>query len=130
MEQNTAKLIEQLAEKLGTTTEYLWSVLIKQAPIEGWIQIFQTIVICLFGWMLHRLHKKFSAKIVSDDRWNNDDMYGKYETNLTVPMFLGICVFLFCFLVAFFSLPSLFSALFNPEYWALKEVLNTVQNSK
>jgi len=31
MDSKTAQLIEQLAQKLGTTTEYLWSILIRQA---------------------------------------------------------------------------------------------------
>lgn len=35
MEEKTIKLIEQLAQKLGTTTEYLWAVLLKQAPIDA-----------------------------------------------------------------------------------------------
>lgn len=33
MNEQTTKLIEQLAKELGTTAEYLWTVLLKQSPI-------------------------------------------------------------------------------------------------
>lgn len=39
MNEQTVKLVEQLAQKLGTTTEYLWNVLIKQAPISAAIDM-------------------------------------------------------------------------------------------
>ena len=35
MNEATAKLIEELAAKLGTTAEHLWGVLVRQAPISA-----------------------------------------------------------------------------------------------
>lgn len=34
MDHNTQKLLEQLAAKLGTTTEYLWGILLKHKARE------------------------------------------------------------------------------------------------
>lgn len=39
MNEQTIQALAALAVKLGTTTEYLWSVLVKQAPIYGLTQL-------------------------------------------------------------------------------------------
>ena len=44
MNENTARLLDNLATKLGTTSEYLWSVLLKQAPISGWIAVVEIVI--------------------------------------------------------------------------------------
>ena len=45
MEDKYLKLIEALAEKSGTTSEHLYGVLVKQAPITGVVDILQCIAI-------------------------------------------------------------------------------------
>lgn len=35
MDDKTLQVVTDLASKLGTTAEYLWGVLLKQAPITG-----------------------------------------------------------------------------------------------
>jgi len=61
MESYYVKVIEQLAQKLGTTTEYLWQVLVNQAYIDGIIGIIYIILTILAGYGLYRLHKYFSS---------------------------------------------------------------------
>ena len=39
MDSQSAVVIQNLANKLGTTSEYLWAVLIKQAPISGTVDL-------------------------------------------------------------------------------------------
>ncbi len=39
MDEQIEKLLRELAEKLGTTAEHLWGVLMRQAPISGVIGI-------------------------------------------------------------------------------------------
>jgi len=68
MNENTAKLIEQLAQKLGTTSEYLWGVLLKQASISATVTLLKTIAILLFGWFLWKTHKRLLKK-ESEDRY-------------------------------------------------------------
>ena len=59
MNDQTAKLIEQLAQKLGTTTEYLWSVLIKQAPIDALSRLAFFIVSIIGGIIIYKAHRYF-----------------------------------------------------------------------
>ena len=77
MNEQTTKLIEQLAQKLGTTTEYLWSVLLKQAPIDATVTLFQTLCVMLFGLALWKIHKHLLKK-ESEDKYSKTG-YEKYE---------------------------------------------------
>lgn len=58
MNEQTAKLLEQLASKLGTTSEYLWNILLKQAPIDATVTLLQTLFLFFVGWGLWKVHKK------------------------------------------------------------------------
>lgn len=111
-------LLEKLSEKLGTTTEYLWIVLIKQAHIQV---IYYCIEFAIMGLSLFIFYKigKYWLK-----NWN--DLEDKYEFAMGVGL-ICIGILSFIFLVAFMiDLNSLVSALFNPEYWALKQILNVI----
>ncbi|MGB4574573.1 MAG: hypothetical protein WBI79_06225, partial [Kiritimatiellia bacterium] len=53
MNEATAKLIEELAAKLGTTAEHLWGVLVRQAPISATVNAALTlawVVALVCGW--------------------------------------------------------------------------------
>ena len=52
MNDQTALLLKQLADKLGTTTEYLWAVLLKQAPITCTVQLTVIIITFIAGVLL------------------------------------------------------------------------------
>ncbi|HYD91835.1 MAG TPA: hypothetical protein VEA37_10160 [Flavobacterium sp.] len=115
-------LLDKLASELGTTAEYLWSVLIKQAPISATVTLIQIAILCVIGFYLYKAHKRFAQL----DQ-NNDSMYDNQ-------FYLGpvmMCVFLvwgFLIVVAFFSIDEIFYGYFNPEYWALQKILNTLNN--
>lgn len=40
MNEQTLKILSDLSNKMGTTTEYLWTILLKQGPISGIIDLF------------------------------------------------------------------------------------------
>lgn len=118
MEKETAALIEKLAAKLGTTTEYLWMVLIKQAPLDSTITLFQGLLIALFGWVLWKAHKKIETK---------DGYDGRSGLEYSIGMILCGLVFLTLSLAFFFEIPSVFYGFVNPEYWALQEILDKLK---
>ena len=84
MNENTSKLIEQLAQQLGTTSKYLWSVLLKQAPISATVNLIQIILILLFGLFLYKTHKWLIAK--KDYNGYNETGYSHYEEMAYIPM--------------------------------------------
>jgi len=124
MNENTAKLLEQLAQKLGTTSEYLWKVLLKQAPIDATVNLIQITLIMLFGLMLYKIHRKLMKK---DEGEYGETGYSKYEEMATIPMIIGGIVFVIIFICAFFCMGDVVNGYFNPEYWALNKVLSSLK---
>lgn len=126
MNEQTAKLLEQLASKLGTTSEYLWGILLKQAPIDATITLLQTLFLFLVGWGLWKVHKKLLSKPSGQDY--DDSYYEKYKIGAIFPMVLVTFGWGIMMLICFCSFSSIVSGYFNPEYWALKEILNSLSN--
>lgn len=121
MNEQTNQLIEKLAQKLGTTTEYLWGVLIQQAKIDAITTLFQFGLIALFGYILYRLNKKFRVEC--------ENGYDTYYLSDSTGWIMGICFGVWCLLtfIAFFCIPDVINGLINPEYWALDKVLTTIK---
>lgn len=118
MNSQTQKLLEQLASKLGTTTEYLWTVLLKQAFVDG---IFNLVLstICIIVLIVFYKLCKWLEKPDKDGDKNKD--------NFDAPeMFyiIGGVISTFAVVFAFVGLYEASVCFFNPEYFALKEVLS------
>lgn len=111
MDDNTSKLIETLAAKLGTTGEHLWGVLIKQAPISAAFDIAGTVLTLAFliGLMVWICRYKLDEY---------DDVLPKYASAAVVAFILVILTS-----AAFDGFQRDYAAFYNPEYWALHEVL-------
>ncbi|MEI6059411.1 MAG: hypothetical protein WCR72_01830 [Bacteroidota bacterium] len=125
MNEQTTKLIEQLAQKLGTTTEYLWLVLLKQAPIDATVTLFQTLFVMLFGLALWKINKRLLKK-GSEDKYSETG-YEKYEEGAIIPMIIATIVFAILFIICFCCIGDIVNGYFNPEYWALERILNKCQ---
>jgi len=119
MENETKELIEQLATKLGTTTEYLWGVLIKQAPIYAMNSTLEIIAIIIMGILLWKTHKKLS---IEDD--NGRSLYYKYGELAGIPMIVAAIIWGIFFICAFFTFSNIITAIANPEYWALMKIMD------
>lgn len=119
MNEQTTKLIEQLAQKLGTTTEYLWTILLKQAHISASITLVYLVLIIIFGIILYKLHKYFLEKDEHGDT--------RYENGADLFMIILLTFYLIMFIVCLICIPNIINGFFNPEYWALNEILNTLQ---
>lgn len=111
MNESTQQLIRELADKLGTTTEHLWGVLVKQAPISGAIGLLSSVAmlaVVFFAW--RKLTK------IEFGKWDND--FGKGA------LYGGFCIATaIVFASTMGALPVEVAGIFNPEYWALKQVL-------
>ena len=121
MDENTAKLIEQLAQKLGTTSEYLWRVLLKQAQIDATTNLIQIVLILLFGWGLYKIHRKLMKKTGNEEYAKN--LYYRYEEMASLPMIIGAIVFAIMSIWSFFCISNIVDGYFSPEYWALNKII-------
>ncbi len=112
-----APLLEKLAGQLGTTTEYLWGILIKQAPINSLISIFQYFILFIITYIGWKIFKK-AYKMADDENW--DDLW------LILPVLVGL-TFIILWISCFFSLTSTINGFINPEYWALNRILEIIK---
>jgi len=113
------ELIEQLAQKLGTTVEHLWSVIIRQAPLFVVYTLIELALTLGASFLLWRAHKHFS----NDDNemsYYHDDGIGISMVVVTIDIGLFLIYFAF-------SINSVITAIFNPEYWALQEILEALK---
>lgn len=122
MKNQTTELLEKLAVQLGTTAEYLWSVLLVQARISAITDLIFLILAILSGYFLYRTHRYLSQ--------GTKDMhsiyYGKGEA-VVIPMIIGLIIWIIFFFIMFFSIGNIINGLFNPEYWALNKILNSIR---
>lgn len=125
MDDKTSKLIEQLAVKLGTTAEYLWTILLKQAKISAINDIIFLSVSLLFGFILFRIHRYLlkERKVGGYE----ESYYHKYEEAAILPMVIFTVAFTITFIISLSSISNIINGLLNPEYWALKEILDTIK---
>lgn len=125
MDDKTAVLIEKLAEKLGTTAEHLWGVLLRQAPISGAVDLATAVVMVLAAVGLVRFVKEKTTKPAE----TKDDRYPRAEWAEEDAGFawLGTVLYLITTgVVVTGSAQEIVAAFFNPEYWALSHILGKV----
>jgi nitrogen fixation/metabolism regulation signal transduction histidine kinase len=118
MDNNTATLLKAIADKLGTTTQYLWGILLRQAPIDATITLIQISLVLIFGVVLWKIHKR----LMKEDK-NGENQYYKSDDMAAIPMIfaaVGLVILLICSVVA---IGSVINGFFHPEYWALHEIL-------
>jgi len=128
MNNQTNVLLQQLANKLGTTTEYLWAILLKQAAVDATTTLCYFIFIVFGGVLLYKLNKKFMRRYQDPNYSSNQTCdYEEYEP-LGFVMFISTCIWAIMFIVIFFSLSDIVNGYFNPEYWALDKVLSTLKS--
>jgi hypothetical protein len=109
--------LDALAVKLGTTTEYLWGVLIKQAKVEAITSIATTILFLLMVGACAVVGRH----IYRATDWKRDDN-GDAGVVTAACWAVGVPC-LFAAILYAYMLPTL---LLNPEYWALQEVIRYI----
>lgn len=101
--------LDQLAATLGTTTEKLWAVLVKQGKVEG---IFAGLTSFVTIFLFIALYA--SLKRV----WPEDE-----EDQLTAVLFGGVAMFILI-IILYFNLYNTITYLFNPEYFAISKLVS------
>lgn len=115
---NIEPMLRELAEKLGTTSEYLWTVLIKQAYISGFGSCY-TIVGILGAFAGYFYLGKLVHKKVADDSWDSEAL---------IPLYIVGGIGFVAGAIIVICLPyEIITAFMNPEYWALNKILSKVE---
>lgn len=111
MNDQTALLLKQLADKLGTTTEYLWAALLKQAPITCTVQLTILLLMFIAGALL--LIPTYKCYKDDDEAWYGFSAF-------------SMCLLLASLLSFAVAGGTILSGFYNPEYWALQQVLSSL----
>jgi hypothetical protein len=111
-------LLAKLAEKLGTTIEHIWRVLINQAPIQVGKNVITIIILIIVNTLAMKYALGlFKGRSLGDD----DDAYQIFVMIFAVILLVSSSIFgMHLFLESF-------DALLNPEYWALNRILELVK---
>jgi hypothetical protein len=133
MNTQTTELLSKLAQKLGTTSEYLWHVLLHQAVISAWIGIIQVLILAGAIICFLRFHKKFSTPGLYEEKSWYDDTKSKFvsiyegsEWIGVVMAIIGIILSSLC-IVTCFNINNIINGFFDPEYWALDKILDCLK---
>ena len=122
MDDKTLQALTTLAAKLGTTAEYLWGVLLRQAPITGAINLALMAAWVATAVFLIRLVRRKTTTPAKTD----EDRYPSAEWSGEGADFAWAGAVGFALLTALIvgcALSGVVGALLNPEYWALKQIL-------
>lgn len=118
MNETTEKLIRELADKLGTTTEHLWGVLVRQAAIEAYSSIAILVILGVMAGVCFGVAALTWKNLIKAP---NDESYiPLIFISVGVVTLVGFAMSL----LANFS--TILSCLFNPEYWALQQILKAL----
>lgn len=120
MNEQTEKLIRELADRLGTTAEHLWGVLIRQAGISG----ITNLLVCaawgaLLAWGYRFLRRKTTAPLATA---LNPHPRAEWDDQDWIWLVFGFVVAVVALVVGC-NLEQIVGSLLNPEYWALQQLL-------
>ena len=140
------ELLEQLAIKLGVAVEYLWTTLVKQQYVEGItciaMIIIDIIIIIVLLCCIPRATKSLTNKykeLAEDRRKNGTGYNGSYVTSSEAEDYynifskvIPIVGYLLIFALILFIISNVkfgIQQLLNPDYFALKEILDAISGS-
>jgi hypothetical protein len=111
------EILRVLAEKFGTTTEFLWGIMVRQAYVVGISQIIAFVMAGLFVFSWNRYVWSIRLPQKPEEDHGGDKTFGIMMVRLFGVV--GACMWIMVFLC---GLTDITTALVNPEYWALKQV--------
>lgn len=124
MNEETSKLIQQLADKLGTTAEHLWAVLCRQAPISATVDSVLCIAAVAAAWGAFRLVQRKTTRVKTKSESGYERESAEWEDE---PAFLAWLLWIVLAVIAcaiiVTSASGIAAGFVNPEYWALKQII-------
>jgi hypothetical protein len=106
--------LDKIAKKIGTTAEQLWPVLVRQQYIDAIVS-----AVCFLGLLVITIvASRYMLKY-----WNTEEGYCIYKKNHEGFWISLLAVLGFLLIPALIYFVTLFPEIFNPQYWALKDLI-------
>lgn len=119
-EKKIMQYIDQLAQSLNVASEHVYEALLKQALVSGIIALVWTALMLCVTVALIAVIRKAWIRAQEDPYF--DDVHAAIVTGI-----FGVIIFIVvCF--GLYAVEYGLTALLNPEYWAIKEVLAAIKN--
>lgn len=118
MNQDTLNALTALAEKLGTTGEHLWGVLLQQAWVSFWTDLVCDLAFLALAYAMLQL---------SLFAYNHTDVvsFSGREGHALLCVLAGLGS-LMSVITVVCSIESTVTKLINPEYYALSQILKSI----
>ncbi|MCG7383366.1 hypothetical protein [Paenibacillus sp. ACRRY] len=121
MNEELTKYIDQMAAKLGVAASHVYEVVIRQTVISGIVNTVVQVLIMIAIYVAFRKGWRYSR-----DRW--DDWYSDDNEFYAVLIWiLGGVVCGGIFIACAVTTPDAIMSIFNPEYYAIKTILEAVK---
>ena len=130
MEEKAFEYIDSIATNLGVAAEHVYGALLKQAMVSG-VRSVVYIILCLaVVYMVIRMLKKVYTDV--KDGNNNSIFLDGWDISAAgiIASFAGGIALFILFIAIIANISNASTALLNPEYWALKEILNTIKGAE
>lgn len=134
MEEKAFEYIDAIAANLGVAAEHVYGALLKQAMISGisslvYIPIYIAIIVA-YVFMIRKIYSDVSENKESMLVDNSYAYRGELSGISFTIMSIGGVLSLILFISVIFDINNAVTALLNPEYWALKEILDTIKGAE
>ena len=129
MEEKAFEYIDAIAANLGVAAEHVYGALLKQAMVSGLRSVVYIIICLAVSYAIIKVLKRVYSDVKEDEEGLFIDSYGVTLGGVFALIFGGIALVIM-FFVIMADISNASTALLNPEYWALKEILDTIKGAE
>ena len=129
MEEKAFEYIDAIAANLGVAAEHVYGASLKQAMVSGLRSVVYIIICLAVSYAIIKVLKRVYSDVKEDEEGLFVDSYGVTLGGVFALIFGGIALVIM-FFVIMADISNASTALLNPEYWALKEILDTIKGAE
>lgn len=129
MEEKAFEYIDVIAANLGVAAEHVYGALLKQAMVSGLRSVVYIIISLAVGYAIIKMFMRIYSDVNEGEDGLFVDSSGVSLGGLFALMFGGMAIIIM-FLAIMADISNATTALLNPEYWALKEILATIKGAE
>lgn len=129
MEEKAFEYIDAIAANLGVAAEHVYGALLKQAMVSGLRSVVYIIICLAVSYVIIKMLKRIYSDVKEGEDGIFVDSYGVSLGGVFALIFGGVAIVIM-FFVIMTEISNATTALLNPEYWALKEILDTIKGAE
>lgn len=128
MEEKAFEYIDAIAANLGVAAEHVYGALLKQAMVSGLRSVVYILICLAVGYVIIKMFKRIYSDVKEGEDGIFVDSFGISLGGVFAIITGGVAIIILFFAVMS-DISNATTALLNPEYWALKEILDTIKGA-